>query len=136
RGIHPRTHVRATPPRQHAPPPHKRGTPTQGGPPTATTQPGPHTTRPSTAHTTSEHEDNRPREVTTMTTPPSIADLSINQLDAVIALTHADLTWCSPQEAQATWNAINTLLDRRNQLTHRATQPTMMSTPQRGNHGR
>ena len=52
-----------------------------------------------------------------MTTPPSIADLSIDQLDAVIALTHADITWCSPTEAQATWNAINTLLDRRNQLT-------------------
>src|SRR5699024_11005747 len=95
-----------------------KGTPpTQGGPPTATTQPGPHTTRPGTAYTTSEHEDNRPREVTTVTTPPSIADLSIDQLDAVIALTHADITWCSPTEARATWNAINTLLDRRNQLT-------------------
>ena len=58
-----------------------------------------------------------------MTTPASIADLSLDQLDAVIALTHADLTWCSPQEARATWNAINTLLDRRNQLTHRAKQP-------------
>src|SRR5699024_5077837 len=49
--------------------------------------------------------------------------LTVPMLDAVIALTHADLTWCSTQEARATWNAINTLLDRRNQLTHRATQP-------------
>lgn len=52
-----------------------------------------------------------------MPTPPSIADLSVDQLDAVIALTHADLTWCSPQETQATWAAINMMLDQRNQLT-------------------
>src|SRR5699024_12132855 len=96
-------------PRQQAPPPYTRAAPPhKGPPPTATPRPGPHTTRPGTAYTTSEHEDNRPREVTTVTTPPSIADLSIDQLDAVIALTHADLTWCSTQEAQATWNAINT----------------------------
>lgn len=43
--------------------------------------------------------------------------LTVPMLDAVIALTHADLTWCSPQETPAVWSAINQLLDQRNQLT-------------------
>ena len=53
----------------------------------------------------------------------AIRDLTIPQLDEVIRRTHADLTWCSPDEANAVWSAIDALLDRRNQLTnsHNAT---------------
>ena len=48
----------------------------------------------------------------------AIRDLTIPQLDEVLRLTHADLTWCSPDEANAVWSAIDHMLDRRNQLTH------------------
>lgn len=54
----------------------------------------------------------------------AIRDLTIPQLDAVIALTHADLTWCSPDETTATWNAIDQMLDRRNTLTTQASSKT------------
>lgn len=57
------------------------------------------------------------RETAMTTTPQAIADLTIEQLDAVITLTRADLTWCSPNETPAVWSAINQLLDQRNQLT-------------------
>ena len=49
----------------------------------------------------------------------AIRDLTIPQLDEVLRLTHADLTWCSPDEANAVWSAIDALLDRRNKLTQR-----------------
>ena len=48
----------------------------------------------------------------------AIRDLTIPQLDEVLRLTHADLTWCSPDEANAVWSAIDHMLDRRNQLTN------------------
>ena len=48
----------------------------------------------------------------------AIRDLTIPQLDEVLRLTHADLTWCSPDEANAVWSAIDQLLDRRLQLTN------------------
>ena len=47
----------------------------------------------------------------------AIRDLTIPQLDEVLRLIHADLTWCSPDEANAVWSAIDQLLDRRNNLT-------------------
>ena len=46
----------------------------------------------------------------------AIRDLTIPQLDEVLRLVHADLTWCSPDEANAAWSAIDQLLDRRNKL--------------------
>lgn len=43
--------------------------------------------------------------------------LALDELDAVIALTHADITWHSPTCAARAWQAIDELLDRRNRLT-------------------
>ena len=49
---------------------------------------------------------------------PAVATLTIDELDALIALTHADITWHSPTYTQRAWAAIDQLLDRRNQLTN------------------
>ena len=43
--------------------------------------------------------------------------LNVDGIDALIALTHADITWHSPHYTQRAWEAIDALLDRRNQLT-------------------
>ena len=40
-------------------------------------------------------------------------------IDALIALTHADITWHAPDHAVKAWQAIDQLLDRRNQITER-----------------
>ena len=44
--------------------------------------------------------------------------LNVDGIDALIALTHADITWHSPHYTQRAWAAIDQLLDRRNQLTN------------------
>ena len=56
-----------------------------------------------------------------MATP--VEQLTIDELDALIAVTHADLTWHSEHMSQRIWQAIDQLLDRRLQLTnsHNAT---------------
>lgn len=48
----------------------------------------------------------------------AIDHLDIDGIDAVIALTHADITWHAPDHAVKAWQAIDALLDRRNNLTH------------------
>ena len=55
--------------------------------------------------------------------PSPVERLTIDELDALIALTHADITWHSEHMSQRIWQAIDQLLDRRNQLTnsHNAT---------------
>ena len=55
--------------------------------------------------------------------PSPVEQLTIDELDALIAITHADLTWHSEHMSQRIWHAIDQLLDRRNQLTnsHNAT---------------
>ena len=44
--------------------------------------------------------------------------LNVDGIDALIALTHADITWHSPTYTARAWEAIDALLDRRNQLTN------------------
>ena len=53
----------------------------------------------------------------------AVDHLDVHGIDALIALTHADITWHSPHYTQRAWAAIDQLLDRRNQLTnsHNAT---------------
>ena len=55
--------------------------------------------------------------------PSPVEQLTVEELDALIAITHADLTWHSEHMSQRIWQAIDQLLDRRNQLTnsHNAT---------------
>ena len=48
----------------------------------------------------------------------AIDHLDVDGIDAVIALTHADITWHAPDHAVKAWQAIDALLDRRNYLTH------------------
>ena len=48
----------------------------------------------------------------------AIDHLDVDGIDAVIALTHADITWHAPDHAVKAWEAIDALLDRRNTLTH------------------
>lgn len=48
----------------------------------------------------------------------AIDHLDVSGIDAVIALTHADITWHAPDHAVKAWEAIDALLDRRNNLTH------------------
>ena len=43
--------------------------------------------------------------------------LDVHGIDALIALTHADITWHSPHYTQRAWEAIDALLDRRLELT-------------------
>ena len=50
--------------------------------------------------------------------PTPIDSLTIDELDALIAITHADLTWHSEHMSQRIWQAIDELLDRRLQLTN------------------
>ena len=50
--------------------------------------------------------------------PSPVEQLTIDELDALIAVTHADLTWHSEHMSQRIWHAIDQLLDRRNQLTN------------------
>lgn len=47
----------------------------------------------------------------------AIEHLNVDGIDALIALTHADITWHNPTLAQLAWEAIDSLLDRRNKLT-------------------
>lgn len=47
----------------------------------------------------------------------AIDHLDVDGIDAVIALTHADITWHAPDHAVRAWQAIDALLDRRNNLT-------------------
>ena len=44
--------------------------------------------------------------------------LNVDGIDTLIALTHADITWHSPTYTARAWEAIDQLLDRRNQLTN------------------
>ena len=49
--------------------------------------------------------------------PPGALDgLTVDQLDVVIAHHHADLTFRSPVAQLRTWQAIDEMLDRRNEL--------------------
>ena len=47
-----------------------------------------------------------------------VEQLTIKELDALIAITHADLTWHSEHMSLRIWQAIDQLLDRRLQLTN------------------
>lgn len=47
-----------------------------------------------------------------------VEQLTVKELDALIAITHADLTWHSEHMSQRIWQAIDQLLDRRLQLTN------------------
>ena len=49
----------------------------------------------------------------------AVEHLNIEGIDALIALTHADITWHNPTFAHRAWEAIDNLLDRRNKLTKR-----------------
>lgn len=57
----------------------------------------------------------------TINTPNSIADLTVPQLNALLALVRQDLQAATDNDTKAAaWNAIDILLDRRNQLTQAA----------------
>lgn len=43
--------------------------------------------------------------------------LTVDIIDALIADTHAEITWHSPEHETRAWQAIDSLLDRRNKLT-------------------
>ena len=47
-----------------------------------------------------------------------VEQLTVKELDALIAITHADLTGHSEHMSQRIWQAIDQLLDRRLQLTN------------------
>ena len=47
-----------------------------------------------------------------------VEQLTVEELDALIAATHADITWHSEHASQRTWQAIDQLLDHRLQLTN------------------
>ena len=47
----------------------------------------------------------------------AVETLTVDELDCLIALTHADITWHSDTIGQRIWHSIDTLLDRRNTLT-------------------
>ena len=47
-----------------------------------------------------------------------VEQLTVEELDTLIAVTHADLTWHSEHMSQRIWQAIDQLLDRRLQLTN------------------
>ena len=49
--------------------------------------------------------------------PSPVEQLTVEELDTLIAITHADITWHSPTFAHRAWEAIDALLDRRLQLT-------------------
>lgn len=49
----------------------------------------------------------------------AVEHLNIEGIDALIALTHADITWHNPDFAIRAWETIDELLDRRNKLTGR-----------------
>ena len=51
--------------------------------------------------------------------PSPVEQLTVEELDALIALTHADITCHNPTFAHRAWEAIDALLDRRNKLTQR-----------------
>ena len=54
----------------------------------------------------------------TINTPNSVADLTVPQLNALLALVRQDLQAATDSDTEAAaWNAIDMLLDRRNQLT-------------------
>lgn len=46
----------------------------------------------------------------------AVERLNIDELDALIAVTYSDITWHSPTFAHRAWEAIDSLLDRRNNL--------------------
>ena len=50
--------------------------------------------------------------------PSPVEQLTIDELDALIAITHADLTWHSEHMSLRIWQAIDELLDRRLTLTN------------------
>ena len=49
--------------------------------------------------------------------PTPLERLNIDELDALIAVTYSDITWHSEHMSQRIWQAIDQLLDRRNNLT-------------------
>ena len=49
----------------------------------------------------------------------AVEHLNTDGIDALIALTYADITWHNPTFALRAWDAIDDLLDRRNKLTKR-----------------
>ena len=59
--------------------------------------------------------------MTTVTLTPeahaAVEHLNVEGIDALIALTHADITWHAPDHAVKAWQAIDQLLDRRLTLT-------------------
>ena len=54
----------------------------------------------------------------TLTPHTAVDQLDVHGIDALIALTHADITWHSPHYTQRAWAAIDALLDRRLELTN------------------
>ena len=50
--------------------------------------------------------------------PTPVEQLTVEELDALIAATHADITWHSEHMSQRIWQAIDQLLDRRLQLAN------------------
>lgn len=49
----------------------------------------------------------------------AVEHLDLSGIDALIALTYADITWHNPAFTTRAWDAIDDLLDRRNKLTKR-----------------
>lgn len=49
--------------------------------------------------------------------PTPIDRLTLDELDALIAATYADITWHSETIGRRIWSAIDRLLDRRLELT-------------------
>lgn len=47
----------------------------------------------------------------------AVEHLDVTGIDALIALTHSDITWHNPTFAHRAWTAIDDLLDRRLKLT-------------------
>ena len=60
----------------------------------------------------------------------AVEQLTVEELDTLIAITHADLTWHSEHMGRRIWQAIDQLLDRRLQLTdsHNATTKQQLNT--------
>ena len=53
-----------------------------------------------------------------MSAPPKPGPhLTVDRIDQAIRVAHADLTWHAPDHAVKAWEAIDHLLDRRNNLT-------------------
>ena len=128
-------HDRATPPRQQAPPLHKRGTPTQGA--------TPHSHHPTRAtHHKTRHRPHHQRARGQLTTRGDHGDdTTIHRRPQHRPTRCSHRTHSRRPHMVLTTRSTSNM--ERHQHTARQTKPThtpsnttMMSTPQRGNHGR